>query len=67
MCIRGVTKKKMDCCYKNFITTYRVSINYCYNFQSLSKFYFLRYFHLICFIVKENASSFFLTDTCGNN
>ena len=39
---------------------YRVSINYRYNFQSLSKFYFLRYFHLICFVVKENASSFFL-------
>ena len=31
---------------------------YRYNFQSLSKFYFLRYFHLIWFIEK-NASSFF--------
>ena len=41
------------------VDKYRVSINYRYNFQSLSKFYFLRYFYLIYFIVKENASSFF--------
>ena len=38
-----------------------MAINYRYNFQSLSKFYFLRYFHLICLTVKENASTFFLS------
>ena len=31
---------------------YWVSINYRYSFQSVSKFYFFRYFHLICFIVQ---------------
>ena len=48
-----------------FPKLYRMSINYHYYFQSLSKFYFLKYFYLICFIVKENLQVFsFLTGTC---
>ena len=54
-----ITSDKKGLLIEEKIKLYRVPINYRYNFQSLSKFYILRYFHLICFTVKENASSFF--------
>ena len=36
-------------------------MNYCYNFKNSTKFYFLRYFLLVCFKVTGNASNFFLS------
>ena len=39
------------------MSLYRVSINYCYNFKNSPQSDFLRYFQLVCFMVKGNASS----------
>ena len=38
---------------------YRVSKHYRYNPKNSTKFYFLRYVYLVCFVVTGNTSSFF--------